>query len=30
MIYSCVRAGGKGSGIGFLSDVQRMNVALTR
>ena len=30
MIYSCVRAGGSGSGIGFLSDVQRMNVALTR
>lgn len=30
MIYSCVRAGGRGSGIGFLSDVQRMNVALTR
>ena len=28
VIYSCVRAGGKG--IGFLSDVQRMNVALTR
>lgn len=33
VIYSCVRATGKcdgGSGIGFLSDVQRMNVALTR
>jgi hypothetical protein len=30
VIYSCVRAGGSGSGIGFLSDVQRMNVALTR
>jgi hypothetical protein len=30
VIYSCVRAGGKESGIGFLSDVQRMNVALTR
>ncbi|KAL7524036.1 hypothetical protein ACHAXR_000413, partial [Thalassiosira sp. AJA248-18] len=30
VIYSCVRAGGRGSGIGFLSDVQRMNVALTR
>lgn len=30
VIYSCVRAGDKGSGIGFLSDVQRMNVALTR
>ena len=25
-----MRAGGCGSGIGFLSDVQRMNVALTR
>ena len=30
VIYSCVRAGGRGSGIGFLSDTQRMNVALTR
>lgn len=30
VIYSCVRAGERGSGIGFLSDVQRMNVALTR
>lgn len=33
VIFSCVRATGKrdgGSGIGFLSDVQRMNVALTR
>jgi len=30
VIFSCVRAGGRGSGIGFLSDVQRMNVALTR
>jgi len=30
VIYSCVRAGSQGSGIGFLSDVQRMNVALTR
>ena len=30
VIFSCVRAGRKGSGIGFLSDVQRMNVALTR
>lgn len=30
VIYSCVRAGAQGSGIGFLSDVQRMNVALTR
>lgn len=30
VIYSCVRAAGGGRGIGFLSDVQRMNVALTR
>ena len=31
VIFSCVRAGyGKGSGVGFLSDVRRMNVALTR
>ena len=29
MLYSCVRGGGS-KGIGFLSDVQRMNVALTR
>jgi senataxin len=29
VIYSCVRAAGS-KGIGFLSDVQRMNVALTR
>ena len=29
VIFSCVRAGA-GKGIGFLSDVQRMNVALTR
>jgi len=29
VIFSCVRAGGS-KGIGFLSDVQRMNVALTR
>jgi len=29
VIFSCVRAGGS-SGIGFLSDVRRMNVALTR
>jgi len=29
VLYSCVRAGGS-KGIGFLSDVQRMNVALTR
>ena len=30
MLYSCVRANGSSGGIGFLSDVQRMNVALTR
>eukprot|EP00558_Chaetoceros_sp_UNC1202_P002321 CAMPEP_0197237922 /NCGR_PEP_ID=MMETSP1429-20130617/4606_1 /TAXON_ID=49237 /ORGANISM="Chaetoceros sp., Strain UNC1202" /LENGTH=145 /DNA_ID=CAMNT_0042697005 /DNA_START=181 /DNA_END=615 /DNA_ORIENTATION=+ len=30
VILSCVRAGTTGGGIGFLSDVQRMNVALTR
>lgn len=30
VIFSCVRAGDKDSGIGFLSDIQRMNVALTR
>lgn len=30
VIFSCVRAAEKGTGIGFLSDVQRMNVALTR
>lgn len=31
IILSCVRGGnGEGSGIGFLSDVRRMNVALTR
>jgi senataxin len=30
VILSCVRASSKGGGIGFLSDVQRMNVALTR
>jgi len=29
VIFSCVRAAGRG-GIGFLSDVRRMNVALTR
>lgn len=29
VIFSCVRAAGS-NGIGFLSDVQRMNVALTR
>ena len=30
VILSCVRAAGSGKGIGFLSDVRRMNVALTR
>ena len=31
IILSCVRTGGEsGNGIGFLSDVRRMNVALTR
>ncbi|KAL4457300.1 hypothetical protein ABPG75_012165 [Micractinium tetrahymenae] len=33
VIFSCVRAhanGGSGAGVGFLSDVRRMNVALTR
>lgn len=30
VILSCVRASPEGGGIGFLSDVQRMNVALTR
>lgn len=31
IILSCVRGGkGEGSGVGFLSDVRRMNVALTR
>ena len=30
VILSCVRAASKNVGIGFLSDVQRMNVALTR
>lgn len=30
VIFSCVRASRKGVGIGFLNDVQRMNVALTR
>jgi len=30
VILSCVRASPAGGGIGFLSDVQRMNVALTR
>ena len=29
IIFSCVRAGGK-YGIGFLSDIRRMNVAITR
>jgi len=30
IIFSAVRAGSEGSGIGFLADVRRMNVALTR
>lgn len=30
VIFSCVRAADRGGGIGFLSDVKRMNVALTR
>ena len=30
VIFSCVRGASKGVGIGFLSDVKRMNVALTR
>jgi senataxin len=30
VILSCVRAASRSVGIGFLSDVQRMNVALTR
>ena len=30
VILSCVRGASRGVGIGFLSDVQRMNVALTR
>ena len=30
VILSCVRASPAGGGIGFLNDVQRMNVALTR
>lgn len=30
VILTCVRASAAGGGIGFLNDVQRMNVALTR
>ncbi|KAI9139240.1 AAA domain-containing protein [Paraphysoderma sedebokerense] len=30
ILLSCVRAGGSDRGIGFLSDVRRMNVGLTR
>ena len=30
VIFSCVRAHGRGAGVGFLADVRRMNVGLTR
>ncbi|KAK9824183.1 hypothetical protein WJX72_008399 [[Myrmecia] bisecta] len=30
VILSCVRASQKGSGVGFLNDIRRMNVAITR
>lgn len=30
VILSCVRAGKQGSGIGFLADTRRLNVAITR
>ena len=30
VIFSCVRAHSRRSGVGFLSDVRRMNVGLTR
>ena len=30
VIFSCVRAHDRAAGVGFLSDVRRMNVGLTR
>ena len=30
VIFSCVRAHSRGAGVGFLADVRRMNVGLTR
>jgi senataxin len=30
VIFSCVRARSSGQSVGFLADVRRMNVALTR